>query len=148
MTCVKIGKAGPEHIDLVWSAVGKHIACFGKEWLDKHEDLDNINDRIRNGSLDLWLMAEASGTKDLLAVGICEWSKTPKRNIYYINWCGGDKVGEFLHAGLEMCERYACLAGAHEIRLEGRKGWQRALLKYGYTPVVQMKKEVKVLWSK
>lgn len=140
---IDIGLISPPTLPYVWGDVEELVEEHGEAWL-KVVELQEVLALLCKGELDLWV-----GTKgvELQLVMVCGWEHHAKRSFYHIMWIGGSGLYSYIKEGLEKIEKYACMMGATEVIFtEGRMGWNRVLERYGYGPVVGMKKNVQTCW--
>lgn len=137
------GLVDREYIPVVWQHVLRILKEEGKEWLETVSEMEILAE-LANGHYDLWLAGQ-----DGIADGyvICAWEIHARKSRYHVLAIAGHGLRKYFPQGLELLEQYACLKGASEIVMEGRKGWKRLLSEQGYQEkTVRMVKPVKVLW--
>jgi hypothetical protein len=128
----------------VWDAVQSLLSEKGELILSVYSEEELLH-LVQSRMLDLWVGMK-HGKID--GIAFCGWELHSHARYYHILHALGYRAQEFLPVGLPVIEHWACSFGATEVVIEGRKGWQRLLQKFGYlTPTVRLRKNVRKAWS-
>lgn len=139
----EVGLVPAGAVPVLWDRVLEIMRDKGQRWL-KVVDENDVYNLILTGNADLWC-AMQNGTLD--GIMICMMERHAKASYYHVCFIGGYGLSKYLATGLEKLEKYACIMGATELVLEGRKGFAKLLKPYGYyTNTVRLRKNVNVLW--
>jgi hypothetical protein len=139
----EVGLVPAGAVPVLWERVVEVLQDKGQKWL-KVVDENDIYRLLVSGQADLWC-AMHNGTLD--GVMICMMERHARASYYHVCFIGGKHFDKYIARGLERLEKYACIMGAAEIVLEGRKGLARKLRPYGYfTNTIRLRKPVNVLW--
>lgn len=136
------GRVAPEMLPAIWTELLPIIEEFDGEWL-KVVDPPEIFTMAMVGTIEMWAAVENMRVVGGMAAG---WERHNRAAFYHILWLGGkpQHLQKFLAPGLEKIEKYALALGARDVIIVGRKGWERALLPFGYVQsYVQVRKNVR-----
>ena len=143
VTVPDVGLVPAGAVPILWDRVLEILYDKGQKWL-KVVDEKDIYGLLVNGQADLWC-AMHNGHLD--GVMICMMERHARASYYHVCFIGGTHFNKYIACGLEKLEKYACIMGAAELVLEGRKGFAKLLKPYGYyTNTVRLRKSVNVLW--
>jgi hypothetical protein len=95
----------------------------------------SIESGVLNGPDQLWL---AWNGEKILAAAVTSLGLINNEKICTIVACGGDEWSRFGHL-IEGLEKFAKAEGCKRTRINGRRGWLRALKGYRETQVTMMK---------
>jgi hypothetical protein len=125
MVCVD-----PARIRELWP----HVEHFAKEAMRRGDlgDYHNVNRRVLAGQMLVWL---AWHEPNIEAIAITELVRTERSRSCVIVACGGTRVRRWIGL-IEHIENYARDEGCDNVRIFGRKGWQRLLKDYSAPKVL------------
>jgi hypothetical protein len=132
------------HVPMLWGKIVSILNEYGQEWLELVDE-NTVLAGLYTGQMDLW-----AGMQDgeLDGFAVCAWERHPRRSYYHIIQIMGRNLHLYFPSGMKLIEQYACLNGAYEVVIEGRKGWLRKMEPLGYKPrTVRLRKNVRTLWS-
>lgn len=122
------GCVHPDELDKYWELAAPLIDKALKR-NDYRYKLGNIEAAIKNGAMFLWV---AEDTETLSrAAAVTNIIHYPDRSALVILYCGGENHRDWVDC-LKYIIDYAKGSGCSEIEIYGRKGWVRALKKYGF----------------
>jgi len=132
------------YVVALWHQVQPLLLEHGQEWL-KTFSLEEVCHALTSGQMDLWIAGENGFAE---GVALCAWETHALKKFYHILFCGGCGLEKYIH-NLDLIEQYACMCGAQDVIVEGRRGWARKLKKLGYTQTtVKLRKPVSILWRR
>ena len=119
--------------------------AIGHVWKDVEGILDKAVDTIKdkskvidilNGVFDgiyvLWVVLDDDDR--IVAAFTTRLVAYPRRKALAVDWVGGTQMKEWEDQWVETMKRYANELDCSHIEGYGRKGWGRALKKYGFYP--------------
>lgn len=112
----------PAQAAQAWGLVGHLIA----EAMRGDHDVSVVHGDVTSGRSLLWL---AIGGDAIHAAAVTEINEIAGRRICTIVACGGEDMSKWLHL-IEGLEDYARRESCVATRINGRKGWARALAGY------------------
>ena len=119
--------------------------AIGHVWKDVEGILDKAVDTIKDkskvidilkgvfdGIYVLWVVLDDDDR--IVAAFTTRLVAYPRRKALAVDWVGGTQMKEWEDQWVETMKRYANELDCSHIEGYGRKGWGRALKKYGYYP--------------
>lgn len=141
---VDVGMVPPLHVPMLWAQIEPILKEKGEDWLTTVSE-EEVLGFLYTGQLDIWCGMDNG---ELDGFVICHWEKHARANYYHIDCIAGKNLDKYFALGMQKIERYACIMGAAEVVMEGRKAWTRLLGPRGYVPrTVRLRKNVRTLWS-
>lgn len=122
----------PENVRKVWGGVRSLILEAARRGAG---DIFAIEDDLLNGPNLLWLAWDG---EKVLAAAVTSLGIVNNEKICTIVACGGEGWTRFGHL-IEGLEKFAKIEGCKRTRINGRRGWLRALDGYRETQVTMMK---------
>jgi len=100
--------------------------------------LREITDALAEGRMLLWLIVEGADIRAAFVTHVTINSKNEK--VCDLIAYGGTRADHLI----ETVEAYASAEGCERVRISGRKGWRRAMEKFGYRePFIVLEKKIK-----
>ncbi len=123
----------PKHyFHLVWDEAREHLVRFEKMSRGSYT-VDDIAKMVSEDKQQLWLIVNEDNK--IIGAIVTQVSELPQKKVMEIVACAGDtdnRLDEFLYEGMEQLEEFARINYCDVMRVEGRKGWVRALKPYGF----------------
>jgi len=119
-----------KYFDLVWEDARKHLLRAEGRFNGKCT-VDDIGKLVAKGELDLWAVADDENEQEIVGAIVTRLFETPRKKIMEIMVCAGDGLNDHLYESMKELENFARLNHCDVMRVEGRKGWVRALKPYG-----------------
>lgn len=117
-----------EKIDQIWPRIKDHIQMA----LDHSKGELSINTLKKRLDENRSLLLLASDGADILASIVCELVDTDSGRVCNIVTAGGEKADTWLDEWYNQIVPIAKDQGCVRISLNGRKGWEKKLKKYGF----------------
>lgn len=116
-----------EDVDAVWGIVepflAENIRKSGTDWT-----LDLFKEGAKDGRLRVWIVC---GPEPVSAFVILEYADRTAEFVAFT----AHRFMEWMPAVLPQFEALARAAGIERLRIDGRKGWQRKMDKFGFATV-------------
>lgn len=116
-------------LDVVWADVAPMIDRATSRSGGRY-DVDSVRTGIESGVLALWIAMDDAKPIAALTTRVEEFP-TGKR-VLAIDWIGGDRMKDWLPEAHDVLSDYARAYGCDHLQGYGRKGWLRALAKFGW----------------
>lgn len=120
-----------EAVRHVWKDVEKVLKKSVATVKDKSETID-VLDGICEGSYVLWVVLDDDNS--VVAAFTTRLIAYPQRKALALDWVGGERMSEWSDLMIDTMRNYANELGCSHLEGYGRKGWGRALKKYGFYP--------------
>lgn len=122
---VRLGCVDPANIGVIWPLLGRDLI---KSAIDRTglSDFEAIESEVLSGKQLLWLACTGSAVE---AAATTRLVRVSDRKICELVACGGKNRARWLPL-LDGIEDYARKEGCAEMRIFGRKGWERVLSGY------------------
>lgn len=120
-----------EAVRHVWKDVDKVLKKSVATVKDKSETID-VLDGICEGSYVLWVVLDEDDS--VIAAFTTRLIMYPQRKALALDWVGGTRMNEWSDLMIDTMRNYANELGCSHLEGYGRKGWGRALQKYGFYP--------------
>ena len=120
-----------EAVRHVWKDVDKVLKKSVATVKDKSETID-VLDGICEGSYVLWVVLDDNDS--VVAAFTTRLIAYPQRKALALDWVGGERMSEWSDLMIDTMRNYANELGCSHLEGYGRKGWGRALKKYGFYP--------------
>jgi hypothetical protein len=124
VSTVKITGVATEDLDTVFP----DAAPLLEKALSNTLSLQDTKQALLRGEMQLWIAYEDK----IITAFITEIVDYPQRKVVRIILCGGDKLDSWVKDFLNLVEAWGKGCGAKSMEIVGRRGWVRALKKYGY----------------
>jgi len=128
---VRVSLVPAEAVGHVWKDVERVLEKSVDTVKDKAEMID-ILDGIYGGTYVLWVVIDEQ--EDVSAAFTTRLIVYPQRKALALDWVGGTRMKEWEDQLIETMRRYANELDCSHLEGYGRKGWGRALKKYGFYP--------------
>ena len=115
----------------VWKDVDEILKRAVETVNDKSNVID-ILDGIFDGTYVLWVVLDDDNK--VVAAFTTRLIVYPQRKALALDWVGGTQMKEWEDQLIDTMKRYANELGCSHLEGYGRKGWGRALKKYGFYP--------------
>jgi len=119
--------------------------AIGSVWKDVEGILDKAVDTVKDkskvidiltgiyeGMYVLWVVMNEDDK--IIAAFTTRLIQYPRRRALALDWVGGTQMKEWEDQLIDTMKRYANELGCSHLEGYGRKGWGRALKKYGFYP--------------
>lgn len=103
---------------------------------NQHFTQEGLRGVLLSGEAQLWC---AFRGEEMVAACVTETARVPKGMRCEVLLCGGTDMGSWLHECLPVIEAWAKECGCTKMRIEGRRGWAKALPDYAARNVVLTK---------
>jgi hypothetical protein len=120
-----------EAVGHVWKDVARVLEKSVATVKDRSTTID-ILDLTYNGTYALWVVIDEQD--DVIAAFTTRLIEYPQRRALALDWVGGTRMNEWQDQLVETMRKYANELGCSHLEGYGRKGWGRALKKYGFYP--------------
>jgi hypothetical protein len=115
-------------VDRFWPAVRVKLVRAIEENHGEYT-LSDIYNFLSRGTMQLWIVAEEL---DLKSVFVTEIITYPRMRVCFIVLAAGEGLDDLV-AQLDVVEQWAGELGVDELRIQGRRGWQRVLRSKGFS---------------
>lgn len=119
-----------DHIDEVWNDV-KPFLIKTLERSDDKYDLDYVYKALRNKNMQLWVAFENG---NLISFGISQIKNYPTQKRVVFPFVGGIHMAKWI-GFFEVIKQWAKSNGCITGEIYGRRGWERALKRFGFKPI-------------
>lgn len=116
-------------VDVVWPDIKPMVERATKTSGGRYTP-QSVLEGINSGVLALWVVMDGDAAIAALTTRV-EVFPTGKRSLS-IDWIGGTRMKEWLPVAHEVLTDYAKSYGCVQLQGYGRKGWLRALGKFGW----------------
>ena len=120
-----------EAIGSVWKDVDEILKRAVDTVKDKSEVIDILTG-IYEGMYALWVVMNEDDK--IIAAFTTRLIQYPRRRALALDWVGGTQMKEWEDQLIDTMKRYGNELGCSHLEGYGRKGWGRALKKYGFYP--------------
>ena len=117
-------------IDGAWPSVVFMIRTALREGHGEYTP-DSILTSLKNGELTLWIAPDETGR--ILGIAVLRIAVYSEYKVAFVTLSAGSQMGRWLHNLTSVLEPYAISLGCREMRVSGRKGWERALKDQGWS---------------
>jgi hypothetical protein len=128
---VRVSLVPTEAVGHVWKDVARVLEKSVATVKDRSTTID-ILDLTYNGTYALWVVIDEQD--DVIAAFTTRLIEYPQRRALALDWVGGTRMNEWQDQLVETMRKYANELGCSHLEGYGRKGWGRALKKYGFYP--------------
>jgi len=128
---VRVSLVPKEAVGHVWKDVEKVLEKSVATIKDKSGTID-ILDGIYDNTYVLWVVLDEQD--DVIAAFTTRLIVYPQRKALALDWVGGTRMKEWEDQLIDTMRRYANELDCSHLEGYGRKGWGRALQKYGFYP--------------
>ena len=128
---MRVSLVPTEAVGHVWKDVDRVLKKAVATVDDKAERID-ILDGVYNGTYVLWVVVDEQD--DVIAAFTTRLIVYPQRKALALDWVGGTRMKEWEAQLIDTMRRYANELDCSHLEGYGRKGWGRALKKYGFYP--------------
>ena len=128
---MRVSLVPTEAVGHVWKDVDRVLKKAVATVDDKAEMID-ILDGIYDGTYVLWVVIDEQD--DVIAAFTTRLIVYPQRKALVLDWVGGTRMKEWEDQLIDTMRRYANELDCSHLEGYGRKGWGRALKKYGFYP--------------
>jgi len=120
-----------EAVGHVWKDVDR-VLKKAVATVDNKAKMIDILDGIYDGTYVLWVVIDEQD--DVIAAFTTRLIVYPQRRALALDWVGGTRMKEWEDQLIDTMRRYANELDCSHLEGYGRKGWGRALKKYGFYP--------------
>ena len=120
-----------EAVGHVWKDVDR-VLKKAVATVDNKAKMIDILDGIYDGTYVLWVVMDEQD--DVIAAFTTRLIVYPQRRALALDWVGGTRMKEWEDQLIDTMRRYANELDCSHLEGYGRKGWGRALKKYGFYP--------------
>ncbi len=128
---MRVSLVPPEAVGQIWKEVERVLKKSVATVKDKAEMID-ILDGIFDNTYVLWVVMDEDDS--IVAAFTTRLLIYPQRKALALDWVGGERMKEWEDQLIDTMRRYANELGCSHLEGYGRKGWGRALKKYGFYP--------------
>ena len=128
---MKVSLVPQEAIGSVWKDVDEILKRAVDTVKDKSEVIDILTG-IYEGMYVLWVVMNEDDK--IIAAFTTRLIQYPRRRALALDWVGGTQMKEWEDQLIDTMKRYGNELGCSHLEGYGRKGWGRALKKYGFYP--------------
>lgn len=125
-----ISAVPPPAVEIVW-ADAEPFFQRAVETTDGVYDIETVRRGLGTGEYVLWVVMD--GTK-IIAAGTTSIRNYPNAKALTIDWLGGERMPEWLEQSMSVMRSFAKDNGCDFVEGYGRKGWGRALQRFGFEP--------------
>ena len=141
---VDVGRVSREQLMIVYPSL--HYIFHQFDGLQETFNFTELFTLLQRGDVyECWIGYDKGNIEAFLITAIIRYEK--KAVMHIVGVVGENLISKYIPRGFQKIEQYAALMGVTEIVLDGRKGWDRVLRKYGYGVTLQMRKNIKIMWS-
>ncbi len=120
-----------EAVGHVWKDVDR-VLKKAVATVDNKAKMIDILDGVYDGTYVLWVVIDEQD--DVIAAFTTRLIVYPQRRALALDWVGGTRMKEWEDQLIDTMRRYANELDCSHLEGYGRKGWGRALKKYGFYP--------------
>jgi len=128
---LKVSLVPQEAIGSVWKDVDEILKRAVDTVKDKSEVIDILTG-VYEGMYALWVVMNEDDK--IIAAFTTRLIQYPRRRALALDWVGGTQMKEWEDQLIDTMKRYGNELGCSHLEGYGRKGWGRALKKYGFYP--------------
>ena len=128
---MRVSLVPQEAIGSVWKDVDEILKRAVDTVKDKSEVIDILTG-IYEGMYVLWVVMNEDDK--IIAAFTTRLIQYPRRRALALDWVGGTQMKEWEDQLIDTMKRYGNELGCSHLEGYGRKGWGRALKKYGFYP--------------
>ncbi len=128
---MRVSLVPQEAIGSVWKDVDGILKRAVDTVKDKSEVIDILTG-IYEGMYVLWVVMNEDDK--IIAAFTTRLIQYPRRRALALDWVGGTQMKEWEDQLIDTMKRYGNELGCSHLEGYGRKGWGRALKKYGFYP--------------
>lgn len=128
---MRVSLVPQEAIGSVWKDVDGILKRAVDTVKDKSEVIDILTG-IYEGMYALWVVMNEDDK--IIAAFTTRLIQYPRRRALALDWVGGTQMKEWEDQLIDTMKRYGNELGCSHLEGYGRKGWGRALKKYGFYP--------------
>ncbi len=128
---MKVSLVPQEAIGSVWKDVDGILKRAVDTVKDKSEVIDILTG-VYEGMYALWVVMNEDDK--IIAAFTTRLIQYPRRRALALDWVGGTQMKEWEDQLIDTMKRYGNELGCSHLEGYGRKGWGRALKKYGFYP--------------
>tara|TARA_Y100000004_G_C8898910_1_gene405435 strand:- start:216 stop:629 length:414 start_codon:yes stop_codon:yes gene_type:complete len=128
---LRVSLVPQEAIGSVWKDVDGILKRAVDTVKDKSEVIDILTG-IYEGMYVLWVVMNEDDK--IIAAFTTRLIQYPRRRALALDWVGGTQMKEWEDQLIDTMKRYGNELGCSHLEGYGRKGWGRALKKYGFYP--------------
>ena len=128
---MKVSLVPQEAIGSVWKDVDGILKRAVDTVKDKSEVIDILTG-VYEGMYALWVVINEDDK--IIAAFTTRLIQYPRRRALALDWVGGTQMKEWEDQLIDTMKRYGNELGCSHLEGYGRKGWGRALKKYGFYP--------------
>lgn len=111
-----------------WGQVADLLTQSPETW-EKYWNLEDIRWMLACGDMQLFIVLKGF---DLEFAMITQIAVYPKMRMVKLLWCSGRNIRKFMPLSMTAIDDFAQGIGASEVKLFGRKEWQKVLKSFGY----------------
>ena len=128
---MRVSLVPTEAVGHVWKDVDR-VLKKAVATVDNKAKMIDILDGIYDGTYVLWVVIDEQD--DVIAAFTTRLIVYPQRKALALDWVGGTRMKEWEDQLIDTMRRYANELDCSHLEGYGRKGWGRALKKYGFYP--------------
>ncbi len=128
---MRVSLVPQEAIGSVWKDVDEILKRAVDTVKDKSEVIDILTG-VYEGMYALWVVMNEDDK--IIAAFTTRLIQYPRRRALALDWVGGTQMKEWEDQLIDTMKRYGNELGCSHLEGYGRKGWGRALKKYGFYP--------------
>tara|TARA_B100000035_G_C20589102_1_gene374490 strand:- start:49 stop:462 length:414 start_codon:yes stop_codon:yes gene_type:complete len=128
---LRVSLVPQEAIGSVWKDVDGILKRAVDTVKDKSEVIDILTG-VYEGMYALWVVMNEDDK--IIAAFTTRLIQYPRRRALALDWVGGTQMKEWEDQLIDTMKRYGNELGCSHLEGYGRKGWGRALKKYGFYP--------------
>ena len=128
---MRVSLVPTEAVGHVWKDVDR-VLKKAVATVDNKAEMIDIFDGIYDGTYVLWVVIDEQD--DVIAAFTTRLIVYPQRKALALDWVGGTRMKEWEDQLIDTMRRYANELDCSHLEGYGRKGWGRALKKYGFYP--------------
>ena len=128
---MRVSLVPTEAVGHVWKDVDR-VLKKAVATVDNKAKMIDILDGIYDGTYVLWVVMDEQD--DVIAAFTTRLIVYPQRRALALDWVGGTRMKEWEDQLIDTMRRYANELDCSHLEGYGRKGWGRALKKYGFYP--------------
>jgi len=128
---LRVSLVPQEAIGSVWKDVDEILKRAVDTVKDKSEVIDILTG-VYEGMYALWVVMNEDDK--IIAAFTTRLIQYPRRRALALDWVGGTQMKEWEDQLIDTMKRYGNELGCSHLEGYGRKGWGRALKKYGFYP--------------
>ena len=128
---MRVSLVPKEAVGSVWKDVDEIL----KRAVDTVKDKSEVIDILTGVYEDMYALWVVMNDEDkVIAAFTTRLIQYPRRRALALDWVGGERMKEWEDQLIDTMRRYANELGCSHLEGYGRKGWGRALKKYGFYP--------------